>query len=79
VESPSFPQPTIVSPSFPQRGKSSIAEAKPDATASERRLERPPMVMSAAVLEATGNGINGKVPMDDGKSKKVSRFLAERM
>jgi hypothetical protein len=77
VDSPFFPQSTvIVSPSFPPPRQ---IRSNPDTvpTASERRLDRPPTVMSAAVLESTGN--SSKAPMEVGNGKKISRFMAERM
>ncbi|KIM79660.1 hypothetical protein PILCRDRAFT_74170, partial [Piloderma croceum F 1598] len=76
VKSPSLNPPstqftTIVdSPSFPppRQKPSSYTDVTVNASAaSERRLDRPPTVMSAAVLESSGN------------LKKVSRFRAERM
>lgn len=77
VDSPSFPKSTvIVSPSFPPpRQTRSNADTVP--TASGSRLERPPTVMSAAVLESSGN--SSKAPMEVGKGKKISRFMAERI
>ena len=81
IDSPSFPQPTVVvSPSFPPpRQKPSSDVTLNVSAAPERRLDRPPTVMSAAVLESPGNRIGTGARVEEGKAKKVSRFLSERM
>jgi hypothetical protein len=71
---------TIVdSPSFfpPHQKPSSYTDVTVNASAaSERRLDRPPTVMSAAVLESLGKRT---AQVEEGKIKKVSRFRAERL
>ena len=71
VESPSFPPPVRSSPStFDSQGNA--------APAGGRRLDRPPTVMTSAVQESTrSSGMHQST--NDGKEKKISRFLAERM
>lgn len=74
AESPSFPRPTFsASPSHP-----SLQQSIEPAT-SGRRLDRPPTVMSAAVLESTRGDSDVNTRLGQVKEKKVSRFLAERM
>jgi len=75
--------PTVIdSPSFPRQTLYSSMEAQPGipTASSGRRPDRPPTVMSAAVLESTADRTGGRVIRTERRQeKKVSRFLAERM
>lgn len=61
----------VESPSFPPPGP-------PQPDASGRRLDRPPTIISAAVLESSGSRNTRPQNQNDGKERKVSRFMEER-
>lgn len=80
VDSPSFPPSTLVTSPAPNSSSSNHLHIQSNTPiASVRRPDRPPTVLSASVLESTGNKTSTGANRVDGKEKKVSRFLAERM
>lgn len=71
----------VDSPSFPPSGRAPSSKFEEEPNSSNipgKRLDRPPTVMSSAVTESAGNK-RSMNQMQQGKEKKVSRFLAERM
>ncbi|KAL1677373.1 hypothetical protein EV122DRAFT_214313 [Schizophyllum commune] len=84
VDSPSFPSMVVDSPSFPRPGGSgagfsSVVESPSFPSPSsrqQRRPQRPPEIMSAAVKESAGRREDRQE--DAPAPRRVSRFMAER-
>lgn len=88
IDSPDFPPPgadvdaMLNAPFYPAVGNPytpSAAFSRP-ASSSERVEKKAPVVMAAAVTEATGSGSKRSVAPSGAEGKKrVSRFMADRM
>ena len=78
--SPKMP-PTSISPQLGPTAFSTVVESpsfppprSPQPGESGRRLDRPPTILSAASLGSAANGAE----QNDGRERRVSRFMAER-